>query len=44
MPSKKISYDQSPATEFDPGYAPSFNANYLPYARQKVNPNYLIDQ
>lgn len=41
MHSKMISYNQTPA-EFDPNYASSFQGN-MPM-RQKVNPNYLIEQ
>lgn len=42
MPSKKVSYYQTPA-EFDPAFTSSFNAN-APTLRQKVNPNYLLEQ
>ena len=42
MPSKKMSYNQSPG-EIDPNYVDSVASNFL-VPRQKVNPNYLIEQ
>ena len=42
MPSKKISYQHSPAQYDQEFIQPA--GNQMPFFRQKVNPNYLIQQ
>lgn len=41
MPSRKLSYEQTPTGEYDPAYTQPINSNF-PFMRQKVNPNYLL--